>query len=220
MNKNIFCIVGKSGAGKSYYIDSIRSDSKFMKQANLSPLVYGTTREKRAGEKDGIDYNFVTEEQYKNINPNNLIETRTYGTISGIKYYFTKSDYIKNPKSNLICTSSLYQYESYRNWTNLENLTNKSNSIDEKYILNIIIINSELKTRLKRIIDRSTTDKEIYEGCRRVVEEKSEFESVESRVPELMDPMIYPQVLIIDNNDFANTENNLIKIKEFILSKI
>ena len=215
--KNIFCIVGESGSGKTYYSSSIILDTKFMKKANLESLVYGTTREPRENEVDGIDYNFVTEDEYKAIAKEDLIEFRTYNTINGRKYYFTKTDYIKDRKTNLICTPSLYQYESYRNWINLENIRKK-----ESYNLYLIILKADVKNRLLRIIEnRCKTDNDIYETCRRIVEEKAEFDKVKSRVPELMDPMAYNSVIIVNTNNISNESNisNLEKIKEFILSK-
>jgi guanylate kinase len=217
MSKNIFCIVGESGSGKSYYSNSIILDNKFMKKAKLEPLVYGTTREPRNGEINGLDYNFITIEEYKNIPEEDLIDFRTYSTINGIVYYFTKVDYIKNRKSNLICTTSLYQYESYRNWVNIENIKNK-----DSYRLYLIILNASVKNRLLRIIDRRCeNDNDIYEACRRIVEEKAEFDKVKSKIPELMDPMVYDTVLTINTNNISNDYNiaNLNKIKQFILLK-
>ncbi len=217
MSKNIFCIVGESGSGKTFYTNSIILDKKFMKSAKLSPLIYGTTRAPRSNEKNGLDYNFVTEEEYKKIPQDKLIEFRTYNTINGRKYYFTKTDYIENEKSNLICTASLYQYESYRNWIANENIKNPNS-----YNLYLIILVANVKERLLRIINRRCeTDDHIYEACRRIVEEKAEFDQVKSRVPELMDPLSYSSVLYVNTNDISNESNlsNLNKIRQFILSK-
>ena len=217
MAKNIFCIVGESGSGKSFYMDSISLDTKFMKKAKLETLVYGTTREPRPEEKDGIDYNFVTLEEYNNIPKEKLIEFRTYYTINGKKHYFTKTDYIENRKKNLICTASLYQYESYRNWVNLQNIKHP-----DSYRLYLIILNASVRNRLIRIVEnRCKKDADIYEACRRIVEERAEFEQVKSRVPELMDPMGYNSVLLVQTNNISteSNRNNIDKIKHFIISK-
>ena len=217
MSKNIFCIVGESGSGKSYYFNSITLDKKFMRQAKLEPLIYGTTRAPRSGEKDGIDYNFITIEEYNKIPSDKLIEFRSYNTINGKKFYFTKSDYIENKKHNLICTASLYQYESYRNWVANENIKKP-----ESYNLYLIILSANVKERLLRIINRRCeTDDDIYEACRRVVEERAEFNTVKSRVPELMELLSYNTVLCINTNDISNESNlaNINKIRMFIMSK-
>ncbi len=217
MSKNIFCIVGESGSGKTFYNNSIILDKKFLKQAKLEPLIYGTTRPIRSNERDGVDYNFVSEEDYKNIPQEDLIEFRTYYTTNGNKYYFTKTEYIEKKKKNLICTASLYQYESYRNWIANENIK-KPNS----YNLYLIILNANVRERLLRIINRRCeTDEDIYEACRRTVEERAEFNAVKARVPELTEPFSYNTVLYVNTNDISNESNlsNLNKIKQFILSK-
>ena len=149
MGKSIFCIVGETGSGKSFYNNSIVLDKKFMKAARLEPLIYGTTREPRATEVDGLDYNFVTQEEYDSIDQNDLIESRSYYTMNGKKYYFTRRDYINNKKKNLICSSSLYQYESYRNWVANENIKRPGS-----YNLYLIILYANVKERLTRIISR------------------------------------------------------------------
>jgi len=217
MSKNIFCITGESGSGKSYYANSIILDKKFMRKAKLEPLIYGTTRAARSTEKDGIDYNFISIEEYNNIDQNDLIESRTYNTINGKKYYFTKREYIENSKTNLICTSSLYQYESYRDWVNRENIKKHGS-----YNLYLIILNAKVRNRLTRIIERRCeNDNDIYEACRRIVEEKAEFDQVKSRVPELMDPLTYNTVLYVNTDNISHefNEANLNKIKQFIMSK-
>jgi len=217
MSKNIFCIVGESGSGKSYYINSITMDNIFMKKAKLNPLIYGTTRPKRDDEKDGVDYNFISMEEFENIPKDKLVEFRTYNTINGKKYYFTKSEYIENKKNNLICTASLYQYESYRNWINIENIKHPG-----KYNLYLIILNARVRNRLTRILERRCkTDNDIYEACRRIVEERAEFDQVKSRVPEVMDPLSYDTVLYINTDNISDEFNkaNLEKIKQFIISK-
>ena len=217
MGKNIFCVVGESGSGKSYYTNSIILDTKFMKKAKLSPLIYGTTREPRSNEKDKVDYNFISIDEYNKLNPEDLIESRTYYTINGVKYYFTKREYVEDTKNNLICTSSLYQYESYRNWINKENIKKPGS-----YNLYLIILNAKVRNRLTRIIERRCeTDDDVYEACRRIVEEKAEFDQVKSRVPELMDPLTYNTVLYVNTDNISNEFNkaNLNKIKQFIMSK-
>ena len=216
--KNIFCIVGESGSGKTYYNNSIILDNRFMKKAKLAPLIYGTTRDPRPEEKDGVDYNFISVKEYEDIPKEQLIEFRTYSTIDGKKHYFTLTKYIEeSKKDNLICTSSLYQYESYRNWISTENIKHPNS-----YALYLIVLNANVKNRLYRILDkRCKDDKDVYEACRRIVEERAEFNQVKKRVPELMDPMSYNTVLFIDTNDISSEKNkeNLDKIKQFIISK-
>jgi len=56
----IFIIAGPSGAGKTTVCRKlIKGDSKLLYS------ISATTREKRKGEKDGVDYYFITEEEFK-----------------------------------------------------------------------------------------------------------------------------------------------------------
>lgn len=78
----IIIISGPSGVGKKTIIDQVIND----KNLNLSYSVSMTTRLPRENEKDGIDYFFVSEEEFNNaINNNELLEwavfaNNKYGT--------------------------------------------------------------------------------------------------------------------------------------------
>ena len=57
----IFYIMGKSSSGK----DTIYENLLGREGLSLHPLIMYTTRPIRAGETDGVQYHFVTEEQLK-----------------------------------------------------------------------------------------------------------------------------------------------------------
>ena len=65
--RNIFCILAKTGAGKSFYYNKLIEDKQFMEKNNISTLVYGTTRKPRKDEIDGVDYYFYSREDYKKV---------------------------------------------------------------------------------------------------------------------------------------------------------
>ena len=210
--KNIFCIVAKSGGGKTRYMKDLTSDSYFMNKMDLSLLTYGTTRAKRSNEIEGIDYHFHTKEDYEKIPEDDLIEYRSYYTMNnGTVYYFTKKEYFEN-RRNILCLTSPYQYESYRNWIAKQNIKG------ERYRIFMILINTDLKIRVQRLLERAENDADIYEFCRRVMQEKNEFEDVGKRIPEFLDPMMATNVCYIDNNSPMEVDIlcNLMKIKEFI----
>lgn len=214
---NLFCLIGKTGAGKSEYLDKLCADRKFMNEVNLMQLVYGTTRAKREKEVDGIHYHFHTREEYENIPAIDLVEFRSYYTLNdGEVFYFTKSEYI-DPNKNIICVVSPYQYESYRNWCNIEKIKKHSN-----FDIHMIYIDTDIRCRVERTVARAKTDDDIYELCRRAVQEKVEFGDVSKRIPELIDPMQSNNVCYIDNScDMEKGFNeNLEKIKRYIKSVI
>lgn len=216
---NIFCIVGKTGSGKNFYFDKIIQNKNLVKELNIAPLVYGTTRSIRDGEKDGTDYIFYTKEQYKNISNDDMIESRSYYTINdGTVHYFTTIDqfHIAHAK-NIIAITSPYQYESYRTWIAKRNIIENN-----RYNLYLIYIDIELGKRINRTISRANEDdNKIYEMCRRVVEERNEFDSVCTRVPELIDPLTSKNVCYINNTSdkYDDIESNFNKISSFIRTK-
>ena len=209
----LFCIVGKTGTGKSTYLNKILEDKEFLEAHNLSNLVYGTTRKKRNGEIDGVDYHFLSKYDYKQIPINSLIEFRSYYTLNdGTIYYFTKEDYLTN--GNIICITSPYQYESYKNWIIKENL--KSEITNKIYRLYLIDLNMDLKKRINRLVSRADSDDDVYERCRRIIQERQEDEDVKKRVYELNNPEFVGNVLCINNTEDDCLDENISRIKEYI----
>ena len=85
----IFYILGKSSTGK----DTIYKKLVNRNKNGLKNIVMYTTRPMRDGEIDGVTYNYVTEEKYKELEDKNLIiESRVYNTVHGLWRYFTVKD--------------------------------------------------------------------------------------------------------------------------------
>ena len=88
MNKKLFVISGCSGVGKGTIIN------EFMKRNSKDFIlsVSCTTRAPRQGEIDGVNYFFLTKEEFeKNIEENKFLE---YANFAG-NYYGTKKKYLK-----------------------------------------------------------------------------------------------------------------------------
>ena len=69
----LFILTGPSGAGKSTIAEEI-----LKKEKNLTKVITCTTRSIRDGEKDGIDYRFVSKEEFeKFIRKDMLLERAT-----------------------------------------------------------------------------------------------------------------------------------------------
>ena len=79
--------IGMSGSGKDTFL---KRDIK----NGYKPIISYTTRPKRDGEVDGVDYNYVSFEVFKNLyDSGKIIEYRSYNTtvegISDVWYYGT-----------------------------------------------------------------------------------------------------------------------------------
>ena len=68
----------------------------------------------------------------------------------------------------------------------------------------------------------NSNESNIYEFCRRVLEEKNEFDDVKRRIAELDNPKEHPNVCYIDNSNEGETyiEYNLEKIVSFIYKNV
>jgi guanylate kinase len=78
----VFVITGPSGVGKGTLIRGLME-----RLANLELSVSATTREPRAGERDGLDYHFLTREEFdRRVEAGDFVEHadyagRSYGTL-------------------------------------------------------------------------------------------------------------------------------------------
>lgn len=74
--KNVTILCGVSGSGKNYISDKLISSYNFI------PLISHTTRPIRPNETNGVDYHFISEEQFLSmIEDEYFIEYRTYNTL-------------------------------------------------------------------------------------------------------------------------------------------
>ncbi len=66
---------GKSASGKDYYLQ------RAVHLGGLKPIVTYTTRPKRKNETDGVDYRFVTDDEFRRLyDDKKIIESRSYLT--------------------------------------------------------------------------------------------------------------------------------------------
>lgn len=85
----IFCLMGKSSSGKDTLYQRLLQEERLC----LRRIVTGTTRPIRAGECDGQQYHFYTEEQFAALEAaGKIIESRAYDTVHGVWHYFTVAD--------------------------------------------------------------------------------------------------------------------------------
>lgn len=81
--------MGKSSSGKDTIYKKLMGDTDLC----LKRLVPYTTRPIRAGEREGAEYHFVTEQKLRKLQAaGKVVELRAYETVHGIWKYFTVCD--------------------------------------------------------------------------------------------------------------------------------
>lgn len=160
----IIYIMGKSSAGK----DTIYKILK--EKIDVKPYVLYTTRPIRTGEKEGIDYNYVTDEemkQYFQDENSKVIESRTYNTVYGPWTYATILDNQFSSEKDLLMTGTLESYNAL-----LKYFQNKKN-------IEIIPIYIEVDdgVRLERALkrEREQSNPKYIELCRRFIADSQDF---------------------------------------------
>lgn len=218
LNTNIFCLMGKPGSGKTTLLKNILNKESFIEKYNISKLVYGTTRPIGPYDIEGETYHFYTQEEFENIDPDNFIESRSYDRIynNEIHHYFTLKDHVKFG-SNYIVQFTAFQYEEFKKWALIVQLKNSMVRIN----IYPIMINAPIFEREKRLMNRASTEQDVYDMCSRLITEKYEFASVIKNNPELIDSM-NPDTCILDNS--KNGKQNLVLLTEtlekFISNKL
>ena len=215
MKNRILCIVGGTCTGKSTLLNKITSDKELMEKYNLKKLVYSTTRKKRDGEIDGVDYHFKSNDEYvEDRNNHDIVEVRDYETKDQgmIKYYTQKSTIKKG--SNYICTASPMQAAAY-----IYNL-------GDEFDIYIFILYTDEIERVRRGIERISNDniitdknKATVELCRRVVDEYLENEEFNEFCDDQFtkDNYIF-YIKKVENNNEQDLLRNTIYIKNIIKS--
>lgn len=199
----IFCVMGKSGSGKDTIFKALIND----KSLNLKPVILYTTRPKRQGEKDGVEYFFINEKQLAQLqNQGKIIELRQYNTVQGIWYYCTAYDGQFDLAYDylLICT-----LEAYNN-------INKYFGADVVVPIYIYVDDGK---RLQRSLGREMAQQspQYEEMCRRFLADSEDFS--EKKLKEaaitqyfnndiLNDCVAKTRQLVIENTDLITNNFN------------
>ncbi|MDR3552740.1 MAG: guanylate kinase [Clostridia bacterium] len=107
----IFCIIGKSGSGKDSVFRALYGDAGL----GLQAVTLYTTRPARQGERDGVDYHFITEPELSRLDrEGRVIEQRRYDTVRGTWYYCTVDDGQFASGGNLLLVATLEAFSSLK----------------------------------------------------------------------------------------------------------
>ena len=150
MNKYILIILcGPAGSGKNYILNNLMS--KYPDDLNL--IIPDTTRPPRDSEKDGVDYNFLTTDEFFTKKHLEVTEFNNW-------YYGTPIDALRQNKINITILNPMAILQIYKYIDNLN--------------IKIFYIDVPDKIRILRQLNRETFP-DVYEICRRFLADKQDF---------------------------------------------
>ena len=157
----LICLMGKSSSGKDTIYKRLRTELP-----ELLPVVLYTTRPMREGEQDGVEYHFVSEEEYQSFHKSGrIMEERSYQTVYGVWRYFTVWDEEKNlNESSYIMIGTPEAFEKIVEYLGREQVVP-------------VFIDLDDGVRLQRALDREKAqDHPRYlEMCRRFLADAEDF---------------------------------------------
>lgn len=159
----IFCLMGKSSSGKDTIFKEIIKDSSL----DLDVIVSYTTRPKRIGETNGIEYYFVSNaELLEYREKGKIIEERVYNTVYGDWHYATVDDGRLDFNKSYLLITTLEAYNSLKSYYG-ENMVKP------------IYVHVDDATRLERAIEREKQQENpnYEEICRRFLADSRDFSS-------------------------------------------
>ena len=186
--KKIILIAGKACAGKDTLVKAI------MKEMNLPMALSFTTRPMRIGEKQGVEYDFIDEQAFRDLHRNDMLaEFTSYNEANGDTWYYgltreelEKADYvlaIVNPEG--------------------------ARQIKEIYgcRAHVILITANDKERIYRYLERDSGNN-VAECCRRFLADEKDFVELE-----------YDYLVENDNfeNAFTRLKSHLTNLKGNVL---
>jgi guanylate kinase len=158
-------LCGKSASGKNAIQDTLLSKLSFLK-----PIVSVTSRPIREGEKEGIDYKFVSHEQIMELLlTDKLIEHRVYypeGSDDEWIYGISQDSIDKDSDNTYIVILDIKGLQEFINYVGKENVIS-------------FYIDASARTRLLRSLSRekNATDKQVCEFARRLLADDKDFDN-------------------------------------------
>jgi guanylate kinase len=192
----IFCLMGKSACGK----DTIYKQILSAQNLPLKTLIPYTTRPIRDGERNGVEYYFLTDEEQQVLErQGKIIELRAYHTVHGLWKYFTVNDHqLDLANHDYLIIGTLESYARLQEYFGIDRLVP-------------LYIDLEPGERLQRALDRERiqTEPKYAELCRRFLADEADFSSENLAQAKISDIFI--------NNDSVKCAKKIISfIKEHI----
>ena len=163
---NIVIITGGSAVGKDTIARLLKEEYK--------TFVSDTTRPKRVGERDGVEYNFLSEEMFfSKVNNADYVETREYETKEGIWYYGLPTGEVTKAFSqggNYMVILDPQGAKTFIEY--LYKVREKS-----EMVITTVFLTASIETRLRRYMNRDSLSKQQYlEMFRRFLADEKEVE--------------------------------------------
>lgn len=158
----IYILFGKSGVGKSTLYKKLINDEEL----DLTPILTYTTRPPRQGEIDGIDYHFLTENEFHCLEEEGeLLESHSYTVANGDIWYYgiAKKDFANDKEKIIIADPH-----------NIKAIINECRK--HKYKVSSFLIEVGEFVRKERLSKRGDNDKEIR---RRMKADDKDFAPIE-----------------------------------------
>lgn len=159
---NFFYIMGKSSSGKDTMYKRIKE------QIDINTYILYTTRPIRKGEKEGVDYHYISNEKMEElIKAGKVLESRTYQTVNGPWIYATVADEQLEQEGDIITVGTLESYRDIKEYY--------KDKTDTKLIPIYIFIDEQ--ERRKRAIEREEkqTNPNYAEVERRIKADNIDF---------------------------------------------
>ncbi len=207
MGKIIY-LMGKSSSGKDTIFKELQGIDRGKTSpecraagaalaARLRTIVPYTTRPIRAGERDGVEYFFQSEEQFRELMASGrVIEQREYHTCCGIWRYFTVDDgqFALEGRQDYIMIGTLESYQSMQKYFGSDKVLP-------------VLIELDDGIRLQRALNRERKQKQpkYEEMCRRFLADSEDFSEEKIRAAG-----------IVQRFQNENLEACLAKIRQYI----
>lgn len=156
----IYCLLGKSAVGKS-------TIEKELSKLGLKRIISSTTRPMRSGEAQGVDYNYINNDEfYTLLNNGTLLEHTCYRDW----HYCIDKRYnqLDLDGNDYVCVVEPYGYKQI------------IHNIGRENVVGIYLYISD-KERLLRSLSREE-EPDCYEVCRRFISDEELFNGIESKV--------------------------------------
>ena len=163
---NVVIITGGCAVGKDTIARSLKEEYK--------TFVSDTTRPKRVGERDGVEYNFLSEEMFfSKVNNADYVETREYETKEGVWYYGLPTGEVSKAFSqggNYMVILDPQGAKTFIEY--LYKVREKS-----EMVITTVFLTASIETRLRRYMNRDSLTKQQYlEMFRRFLADEEEVE--------------------------------------------